>query len=247
MSKFTKSMNMMEEHTTKISMLIGTYKNYTYSTVFRKWEAAMYQEKCLTILMMKLSTILNVTQIGQSDYMIFSIAVSTLSMINLFLAKIQRHFAFKTCREIVPVEDHFSIESCDSFKKTKDSNNSQDNFENEETKIQNYNENTNKILTKTKSHECDLLIERNAHIWKDDNFEDKFKLLYVNKNNEFFKNTVEKLYDSFDRTHVLRNKDMLTICNDLVEKYPLNTKTTNGKHYFDQLREKNYVPEKIRD
>ena len=124
----------------------------------------MYQEKCLTILMMKLSIILNVTQIGQSDYMIFSIAVSTLSMINLFLAKIQRHFAFKTCRKIVPVEDHFSIESCDSFKKTKDSNNSQDNFENEETKIQNYNENTNKILTKTKSHECDLLIERNAHI-----------------------------------------------------------------------------------
>lgn len=115
-----------------------------------------------------------------------------------YKSKIQRHFAFRTEEKITLVEDHFGNgeESEEIFERAED-------FEDEEEPEE------------SKSDDSPLdgvLLERNKHICNKDFFEAKFKLLYANKNDEFFVNAMQNLYeDQGDESYKTKINDFLEV------------------------------------
>ncbi|CAI2360135.1 unnamed protein product [Moneuplotes crassus] len=148
---------------------------------------------------------------------------------------ITRHFAFKNRQKINIIEDHFgeSPQNTDSeqelqFTTRKLDNGCEVDFDSEEEQEPNRLDG--------------LLLERNTHLCTQNNFEEKFKLLFGNKNSEFFIEALQSMYqDHGDMSYSEKCEHFISICNMLAEKVPLYEKGNISKEFFENLKELEYA------
>ncbi|CAI2385716.1 unnamed protein product [Moneuplotes crassus] len=159
--------------------------------------------------------------------------------------KIQRHFAFKNKKKINIIEHHFGEPSlhADSGEELQFTT-----VKLEEDKIDSDNGNEIDFDSEgdTEPNKLDgLLLERNIHLCNQENFEEKFKLLFGNKNSEFFIEALQSMYqDSGDISYSEKCNRFISVCSMLAEKVPLYEKGNISKDFFDNLKELEYAQRK---